>query len=213
MRPDLGHDHVLSDLGVADLWIIETLLGKTLIPDAAADHVLDRLAESEVDDIVAMAVAGSRLRILCAAALQRRPSRAVPSCRATARRLFEKLPSDEELSRAGDPQAILVGLIKSRDMDRDRKIQHALSSSYLTKGIAWQVRVSALEGHPVSFAVPEWVIDSGQYYHEAAELALAGRRVPGPCPREVGETAAIVFDPSDPARVRFLPPHLASKGC
>ena len=110
---------------------------------------------------------------------------------------------------------------------------------------------------PASFAVPEWVIDSGQHYREAAELARAGSRgratvtsvtfggkhydgvvwtigmrvqpddgeafdaelalaldaefadVP---PREVGETAAVVFDPADPARVRFLPPHLASDG-
>ena len=127
--------------------LIETLLRKMLIPDAAADHVLDRLAESEVNDIVTMAD-GSRLQNLCAAALQRRPSHAVTSYRVTARPL-EKLPSDEELSRASDPQAILLGLIKSRDMDRDRKIQHALSSSYLTDDLAWQVRVSALEGHPV----------------------------------------------------------------
>ena len=31
-------------------------------------------------------------------------------------------------------------------------------------------------------------------------------------PRAVGEVAAIVSDPDDPARVRFLPPHLASDG-
>jgi hypothetical protein len=31
-------------------------------------------------------------------------------------------------------------------------------------------------------------------------------------PRAVGEVAAIVFGPDDPARVRFLPPHLASDG-
>jgi hypothetical protein len=107
------------------------------------------------------------------------------------------------------------------------------------------------------FAVPEWVIDSGQHYREAAELARTGSRgratvtsvafggqhydgvvwtigmrvqptdgeafdaelalaldaefqdVP---PREVGETAVVVFDRADPARVRFLPPHLDSDG-
>jgi hypothetical protein len=110
---------------------------------------------------------------------------------------------------------------------------------------------------PAPSAVPEWVIDSGQHYREAAELARSGSRgqatitsvtfggknydgvvwmigmrvqpddgeafdaelalaldaefedVP---PREVGETAAIVYDPADRARVRFLPPHLASDG-
>jgi len=110
---------------------------------------------------------------------------------------------------------------------------------------------------PAPFAVPEWVIDSGQHYREAAELARTGSRgratitsvtfggklydgvvwtigmrvqpddgdafdaelalaldtefQDGP-PREVGETAAIVFDPGNRARVRFLPPHLASDG-
>ncbi len=110
---------------------------------------------------------------------------------------------------------------------------------------------------PASAAVPEWVIDSGQHYREAAELARTGSRgqatvtsatfggkqfdgvvwmigmrvqpdageafdaelalaldaefadVP---PREVGETAVVVFDPADPARVRFLPPHLDNDG-
>jgi hypothetical protein len=110
---------------------------------------------------------------------------------------------------------------------------------------------------PASFAVPEWVIDSGQHYREAAELAQSGARgqatitsvTPGgkqydgvvwtigmrvqpdggeafdaelallldaefgdEPPREAGETAAVVFDPADQARVRFLPPHLASDG-
>jgi hypothetical protein len=110
---------------------------------------------------------------------------------------------------------------------------------------------------PASFTVPEWVIDSGQHYREAAELAQTGARgqatitsvTPGgPLsdgavwtigmrvkpddgeafdaelallldaefqdvpPREVGETAAIVFDSDAPARVRFLPPHLDSDG-
>jgi hypothetical protein len=108
---------------------------------------------------------------------------------------------------------------------------------------------------PAPAAIPEWVIDSGQHYREAAELARTGSRGratitsvtfggkyydgvvwtlglrvqpdvgeafdaelalaldaefgDGP-PREVGETAVVVFDPGDRARVRFLPPHLAS---
>ena len=106
-----------------------------------------------------------------------------------------------------------------------------------------------------SSAVPEWVIDSGQHYRDAAELAQSGSRGQATVtsvtfggkhfdgvvwtigmrvqpadgeafdaelalaldaefefepPREVGESAAVVFDPADPpARVRFLPPHLA----
>lgn len=108
---------------------------------------------------------------------------------------------------------------------------------------------------PTSSAVPEWVIDSGQHYSEAAELAKSGSRGRATVtsvtfggkhydgvvwtigmrvqpdsgeafdaelalaldaefgdepPREVGEEAAVVFDPDDPARVRFLPPHLDS---
>jgi len=35
------------------------------------------------------------------------------------------------------------------DMDQDRKIQHALSSSYITDDLAWRVPVKSLEGHPV----------------------------------------------------------------
>ncbi len=110
---------------------------------------------------------------------------------------------------------------------------------------------------PASLAVPEWVIDSGQHYREAAELARTGSRGRATItsvtfggklydgvmwtigmrvqpddgepfdaelalaldaefgddpPREVGETAAIVFDRGDRARVRFLPPHFASEG-
>ncbi len=34
-------------------------------------------------------------------------------------------------------------------MDQDRKIQHALSSSYITDDLAWRVPVKTLEGHPV----------------------------------------------------------------
>jgi len=108
---------------------------------------------------------------------------------------------------------------------------------------------------PAPVVVPEWVIDSGQHYSDAAELARTGSRgratitsvtfggklydgvvwtigmrvqpddgdafdaelalaldtefQDGP-PREVGETAAVVFDPGNRTRVRFLPPHLAS---
>lgn len=110
---------------------------------------------------------------------------------------------------------------------------------------------------PAPFAVPKLVIDSGQHYREAAELARTGSRGRATItsvtfggklydrvvwtigmrvqpddgeafdaelalaldaefqddpPREVGETAAVVYDPGDPARVRFLPPHLASDG-
>lgn len=108
---------------------------------------------------------------------------------------------------------------------------------------------------PAAFAVPEWVIDSGQHYREAAELASTGARGQATVtsvtfggkqydnvvwtigmrvqptegeafdaelalaldaefqdmpPREVGEVAKVVFDPSDRTRVRFLPPHLDS---
>jgi hypothetical protein len=129
--------------------LIETLLTKELIPDTAASHILDRLGESEFDDIAASAASGSRLHLLCTAALQRCPSRALPAFRATARRLPEKLPSDEDLSRVDDPQAVLLDLIKSRGMDQERKIQHALSSSYITDDLAWRVPVKTLEGHPV----------------------------------------------------------------
>jgi len=129
--------------------LVETLLNKPLIPDTAASHILDRLEESEIDDIVASAASGSRLHLLCAAALQRRPSRTAPAFRGSARRTSEKLPSDEDLSQVDDPQAVLLDLIKSRDMDQDRKIQHALSSSYMTDDLAWRLPVKSLEGHPV----------------------------------------------------------------
>jgi hypothetical protein len=95
------------------------------------------------------AVDGSRLHHLCSAALQRRPPRALPPFAATARRRPEKLPSDEDLSRVDDPQAVLLDLIKSRGVDQDRKIEHALSSSYITDDLAWRVPVKVLEGHPV----------------------------------------------------------------
>jgi hypothetical protein len=129
--------------------LIEALLTKALIPDTAASHILDRLGESEFDDIAASATSGSRLHRLCTAALQRRPSRTLPAFRVTARRPPEKLPSDEDLSRVDDPQAVLLDLIKSRGTDQERKIQHALSSSYITDDLAWRVPVKTLEGHPV----------------------------------------------------------------
>lgn len=50
--------------------------------------------------------------------------------------------------------------------------------------------------------------DNGLPYDAEFALVLDGQVQDG-APREVGETAAVVFDPSDPARVRFLPPHLA----
>jgi hypothetical protein len=34
-------------------------------------------------------------------------------------------------------------------VDQDRKIEHALSSSYITDDLAWRVPVKVLEGHPV----------------------------------------------------------------
>lgn len=129
--------------------LVETLLNKPLIPDTAASHILDRLGGNELDDIVASATSGSRLADLCAAALQRRPPRVLPASRVTARRPSEKLPSDEDLSEVDDPQAVLLGLIQSRGMDQDRKIQHALSSSYMTDDLAWRLPVKSLEGHPV----------------------------------------------------------------
>jgi hypothetical protein len=126
--------------------LIEILLNKALIPDTAASYVLDRLGES---DIAASAASESRPDLLRAAALQRRSSSALPAFRVTARRPPEKLPSDEDLSQVDDPQAVLLDLIKSRDMDQDRKIQHALSSSYMTDDLAWRLPVKSLEGHPV----------------------------------------------------------------
>src|SRR5205814_1981383 len=129
--------------------LVETLLTKALIPDTAASHILDRLGESEIDDIAASAASGSRLHLLCAAALQRRPSHALPAFRATARPSPEKLPSDKDLSGVEDPRAVLLDLIKSRGMDQERNIQHALSSSYMTDDLAWRVPVKSLEGHPV----------------------------------------------------------------
>jgi hypothetical protein len=129
--------------------LVEMLLTKALIPDTAASHILDRLGESEFDDIAASAASGSRLHVLCAAALQQRPSRALPAIRASARRPPGKLPSDEDLSRVDDPQAVLLDLIQSRGMDHERKIQHALSSSYIADDLAWRVPVKSLESHPV----------------------------------------------------------------
>jgi hypothetical protein len=34
-------------------------------------------------------------------------------------------------------------------MDQDRKIQHALGSSYMTDDLAWRLPVKSLESHPV----------------------------------------------------------------
>ena len=127
----------------------ETLLGKALISDTAASHILDRLEESEFDDIAASAVSGSRVDLLCGAARQRRPSHVVPVSRSTARLSPEKLPSDQELSQVNDPQAILLDLIKSRSMDQDRRIQHALNSFYMTDDLAWRLPVKSLESHSV----------------------------------------------------------------
>jgi hypothetical protein len=129
--------------------LVERLLNKPLISDAAASQVLDRLGESELDDIAASAASASRLEHLCAAALQRRPLRVLTTFRPTARRPPEKLPSDEDLSKVDDPQAVLLDLIKSRGMDQDRKIQHALGSSYMTDDLAWRLPVKSLESHPV----------------------------------------------------------------
>jgi hypothetical protein len=111
--------------------LIETLLTKELIPDTAARHILDRLGESEFDDIAASAMSGSRLHLLCTSALQRRPSRALPAFSAPVRRPPEKLPSDEDLSRVDDPQAVLLDLIRSRGIDQERKIQHVNTASKL----------------------------------------------------------------------------------
>lgn len=129
--------------------LVETLTNKPLITDSAASHILDRLGEGELDDIAASAASGSRLEQLCAAAFQRRPPRVLPTFRVIAPQPLEKLPSDEDLSKVDDPQAVLLNLIKSRGMDQDRKIQQALSSSYMTDDLAWRLPVKSLEGHPV----------------------------------------------------------------
>jgi hypothetical protein len=129
--------------------LVETLLNKPQIPDSAASHVLDRLGESELDDIAASAATGSMLDHLCSSAIERRSPRAVPASRVTARRPAEKLPSDEDLSKVDDPQAVLLDLVKSRGMDQDRKIQHALGSAYMTDDLAWRLPVRSIESHPV----------------------------------------------------------------
>lgn len=53
--------------------------------------------------------------------------------------------------------------------------------------------------------------DNGQAFDAELALMLDGGFGDG-APREIGETAAVVFDPGNPAQVRFLPPHLASDG-
>jgi hypothetical protein len=128
--------------------LIEALLGKPQITDSAASYVLNRLGESELDDIAASAASGSRLEHLCASAIERRPPPVLPASRVTARPP-EKLPTDEDLSKVDDPQVVLLDLIKSRGMDQDRKIQHALDSSYMTDDLAWRLPVKSLESHPL----------------------------------------------------------------
>jgi hypothetical protein len=128
--------------------LVEALLNKPQIPDAAASHILDRLGESELDDISASAAGGSRLEQLCAVARECRLPR-VPAHRVTPRRPPEQLPSDADLSKVDAPQAVLIDLVKSRGVDQDRKIQHALSSCYMTDDLAWKLPVRCLESHPV----------------------------------------------------------------
>ena len=129
--------------------LVEVLLNKPRLPDTSANHVLDRLGESELDDIAASAAVGSRLKHLCTSAIKRRSPHVLPASTITARRPAEKLPSDEDLSKVDDPQAVLLDLIKSRGMDQDRKVQHALGSAYMTDDLAWRLPVKSLESHPV----------------------------------------------------------------
>jgi hypothetical protein len=129
--------------------LVEVLLNKPRLPDTSANHVLDRLGESELDDIAASAAVGSRLEHLCASAINRRSPHVLPASTITARRPAEKLPSDEDLSKVDDPQAVLLDLIKSRGMDQDRKVRHALGSAYMTDDLAWRLPAKSLESHPV----------------------------------------------------------------
>jgi hypothetical protein len=150
------HDRGASNVPHQQRWhdprrydLVEVILNKPRISDTAVSHVLDRLGKSELDDIAASAASGSRLEHLCASAIERRSPHVLPASTVAASRSAEKLLNDEEISKVDDPQAALLDLIKSRGIDQDRKIQHALGSAYMTDDLAWRLPVKSLESHPV----------------------------------------------------------------
>jgi hypothetical protein len=146
-RTDI-HGHGLPWRDSRRYEFVELLLGKTVIKDSQICSALDRLTDSEIDDLSGSADKSSRLSRLCAQTLEARHTPPSPAALSRTSRPPD-LPSDEELSLSADPQAVLLALLRDRRRDRTRVIGHVLDSAYMTDDLAWRLPVQVLENHPV----------------------------------------------------------------
>lgn len=128
--------------------LIELLLGIITISDSQIRFLLNRLTVSEINDLGQPARKRSRLSRLCTEALRARRPTAPPPVSPGAPQQPD-LPTDEQLAAAPNPQSVLRDMLRARSGHRDRVIDHALNSAYMTDELAWQLPVKALEDHPV----------------------------------------------------------------
>lgn len=116
---------------------------------AESDHreLLKRLSTEHVEDVRQSAPQRSRISRLTREELRaRRPSwSATPSDGAQ----DPVLPTETDLGAESDPVAVLEVLLKNRGRHRDREVEHALNSSFMTDELAWTLPVKDLERHPI----------------------------------------------------------------
>lgn len=116
----------------------------------ASDHrdLLKRLSTEHLEEVLQTTSQRRRISRLAQEELHaRRPSPTEARIRAAQDQL--SLPTDEELSAKADPVGVLAALLKNRGHHRDREVEHALSSSFMTDELAWTLPVKELERHPV----------------------------------------------------------------
>jgi len=143
-----------SESNAAERWtdprryeLVDLLVSKTGISEKELCYLLDRLPLDHVQDLQESARKRGRLHRLCTQMLEARMK--APFLSSAGIAPLTALPTDDELSTAADPQAVLRNLMSYRGRDRNKVIDHALASAHMTDELAWRLPVQDLERHPV----------------------------------------------------------------
>ncbi|MGW7535830.1 hypothetical protein [Amycolatopsis sp. NPDC054798] len=126
---------------------VDSIAGNRAASPSQIRDLLEHLPDEHIRDIEDQLPARSRTRRVCAEILAARQPRAVSSVRPEP--AAESLPTDEELSEAADPAAVLAELLRDRSRHRDAVVAHVLGSAYMTDDLAWRLPVRDIERHPV----------------------------------------------------------------
>ncbi|MGP4019131.1 hypothetical protein [Saccharopolyspora sp. 5N708] len=129
--------------------LVDLLLNNPAISEEQIRYLLERLSSQHVEEIQYTARKRSRISRLCSEVLRARHPETEASAYAASALSPAPLPTDEELSGAPDPTAVLRNLLRDRGQHRRAIVDHALNSIYMTDELAWRLPVQELERHPV----------------------------------------------------------------